>query len=270
MTTDNSPARIRKAAAGLSTSEPRNTKPKAMSDKNVISHNKELGSKDQDHNLSKGDCDRVKSLITMLHGLGIITRGKVNKGIDCSGSAVIIFPSKDGPGNGPDSDVFQKASAWFSQEQVVEMTVPRRPRHWSPPRLDYIHLEGQETLSVPVFDSCDEVRSKIEAYINQEDGLLRNLLCKAIFAQLEGTHFKKIDVIQLDRFRAKRGPAAGAKDIIYYAAYVFFEKLRIAEGEGKSEHRLKMEALYPHGFKYKIPKPRCYATRKPITPEYQL
>jgi hypothetical protein len=227
-----------------------------MPDKNVISHHKTLGSEDGDHKLSEDARDQVTSLITMLHVRGIITRGKFNKDIDCSDGAVIIFPSKDGPRRGRHSDVFKKASAWFSKEQVVEITVPHEPgRHWLPPKLDHIHLKGEETGSVPVFDSCDEVRSKIEAYLNQEDGPLRQLLCRAIFAQLKGTNFKQIEVIQLDAFRAKRGRAVGAKNVTYYAAYVYFEKLRIAEGKEKSKRRLKMEALYPNGF-CKIPKHR--------------
>lgn len=34
---------------------------------------------------------------------------------------------------------------------------------------------------------------------------------------------------------------------MYYASYVFFEKIRIRDGKKKSAHRIQMEELYPEG-----------------------
>ena len=37
---------------------------------------------------------------------------------------------------------------------------------------------------------------------------------------------------------------AGASHNVFYGAYVFFEKVRIAEGKPKTKHRLDMEAAW--------------------------
>lgn len=54
----------------------------------------------------------------------------------------------------------------------------------------------------------------------------------------------KLTVRNLDQLLKMKGPAAGAHNIVFYAAYVFFEKLRIREGKKKSVKREKMEELY--------------------------
>ena len=41
-----------------------------------------------------------------------------------------------------------------------------------------------------------------------------------------------------------KGPMAGASHNVFYGAYVFFEKVRIAEGKPKTKHRLDMEAAW--------------------------
>jgi hypothetical protein len=42
----------------------------------------------------------------------------------------------------------------------------------------------------------------------------------------------------------KRGPNAGNTSGVFYAAYIFFEKMRIKEGKPKSKHREEMEKIY--------------------------
>lgn len=51
----------------------------------------------------------------------------------------------------------------------------------------------------------------------------------------------------LNDFLAKDGALAGNRNYAYYAAYVFFEKVRIREGKAKSEDRVVMERKWPRG-----------------------
>lgn len=51
----------------------------------------------------------------------------------------------------------------------------------------------------------------------------------------------------LNDFLAKKGALAGNKNYAYYAAYVFFEKVRIRDGKAKSEDREVMEWKWPQG-----------------------
>ncbi len=48
----------------------------------------------------------------------------------------------------------------------------------------------------------------------------------------------------MNDFLAKRGANAGNTSGIFYAAYIFFEKMRICDGQPKSEFRLIMEDIY--------------------------
>ena len=48
----------------------------------------------------------------------------------------------------------------------------------------------------------------------------------------------------MNDFLAKRGANAGNASGIFYAAYLFFEKMRICDGQPKSELRLMMEDIY--------------------------
>ncbi|KAK4229182.1 hypothetical protein QBC38DRAFT_125217 [Podospora fimiseda] len=105
-----------------------------------------------------------------------------------------------------------------------------------------IALEGEEKDEVPIFDSCDEVRKKINAHL-KKDGVTQAQFCRDVYAQLKGPSKpgKCFQGVQLSRFRGMKGTYEGAKSPFYYGAYVFFEKLRIKEVKPKSKHRLEME-----------------------------
>ncbi|KAK4192851.1 hypothetical protein QBC35DRAFT_469711 [Podospora australis] len=110
-------------------------------------------------------------------------------------------------------------------------------------------LEGEdERDEIPVFDSCDEILRKINLYL-QKDGVTQAQFCREIYGQLRSPNKPKLfQSVQLQRFRGMKGAYAGCKSLIYYCAYVFFEKIRIKEGKPKSKHRLEQEELWgPRG-----------------------
>ncbi|KAG7098439.1 hypothetical protein E1B28_000390 [Marasmius oreades] len=107
-----------------------------------------------------------------------------------------------------------------------------------------ISLPGDEDGTVEIYDSCNEVRRKINAH-------LRSPITKAQFlrdivrAAYPGSYDSiKIQSKQLSDFLTKKGPTAGSTSRVFYAAYVYFEKKRLSEGKGKSKHRLEMEAQW--------------------------
>ncbi|KAH9937566.1 uncharacterized protein B0H18DRAFT_1113383 [Fomitopsis serialis] len=53
------------------------------------------------------------------------------------------------------------------------------------------------------------------------------------------------------RFMKAAGPNAGVENGIYYAAYIYFEKVRIVEGKKKTARREENELAYPQGFAIK-------------------
>ncbi|KAK3059996.1 hypothetical protein LTS18_009577 [Coniosporium uncinatum] len=81
----------------------------------------------------------------------------------------------------------------------------------------------------------------------QKDGVTQASFCRDLKAQYHAEN-KGISASQLENFRNKKGPNAGYQAAVFYAAYVFFEKIRMEEGKGKSKHREAMEEKWPNGF----------------------
>ena len=110
-----------------------------------------------------------------------------------------------------------------------------------------VHLPGEETDSVAIFDTCDEVRRKVNAHL-KKPGVTQAQFCRDMLAMFKGpARPSNIQSIQLSRFRGMKGPTVGANSLVFYSAYVFFEKVRIAEGKPKSKHRLEMEKRWGNG-----------------------
>lgn len=114
------------------------------------------------------------------------------------------------------------------------------------PDISDIHFHDEKTDNVPVFDSADEIRKKINAHL-KTPGLTQAQFCRDLFAQLQAPTCKAIQSKQLADFRAKKGPLSGCTSSVCYTAYVLFEKIRLAKGKPKSAHRLEMEKAHRGG-----------------------
>lgn len=200
----------------------------------------------------------VRSLIQKVIERGIFKKGEFCNTIGCSPTAVNRFLEKTGVTGGIDSDVYDAAWEWFKKRELAGLPMPaaapsaqkkartaaaRRPTGAD---LDGIHLDGEETDSVPVFETCDVVRRKITAHL-KGPGVTQAQFCRDMHAQLRAPGCKSIQSKMLNDFRGKKGPLAGCTSSVYYAAYVYFERMRIAEGKPKSKHRLEMEEIHPWG-----------------------
>jgi hypothetical protein len=108
-----------------------------------------------------------------------------------------------------------------------------------------IALPGEQTQAVRVFDTCDTVRRRIRTMLRR-DGITQAGFLRAIAATYQDG--RKIQNKQLNDFLAKKGPLAGNRSCIFYASYVFFEKLRIRDGKEKDRQRVEMERQWgPEG-----------------------
>ena len=88
------------------------------------------------------------------------------------------------------------------------------------------------------------IRPKIDAHL-KASGLTQAVFCSTLLAQFHGAKApKQVTPAQLGSFRRKSGYDAGNTTSVFYSAYVYFEKLRIKQGEPKSEDRLHMEKLW--------------------------
>jgi hypothetical protein len=112
---------------------------------------------------------------------------------------------------------------------------------------------GDTFPSVPVFDTCSEIRRKVNVYL-REPSNTESALLKALSSQFHHTK-TRLTSSQLKLFRNARGPNVGNTNPVFYAAYVFFEKERIRLKKHKLKVRIEMEEIYGEvgGVNVKIP-----------------
>lgn len=232
-------------------------------------------------------------MINALIDNGEMKVGEFQKKIGVSSNSYQGFMHQNGPDKGVGSDTFFKAWKFFKKRQLQGKPPPRKKAKASGASagsasnstsqaktpgsetastdLSHIVLEGEQHDSVSVYDSCDEIRKKINAHL-RKDGVVQAAFLRDLKAQYH-THKApaKLQSSQLAKFRSQKGPYAGNTSSLFYAAYCFFEKLRVAEGKKKSQHRLNMESI--HGAKgLEIDRQRnwCYAPAgsKPVMDQY--
>lgn len=106
-------------------------------------------------------------------------------------------------------------------------------------------LPGEEYGRVPVFDTCNEVRKKIRAFLKKE-GVTQAGLCREL-TKVVAHRGRKVNASSMANFMCQNGPSGGAGSIVFYAAYVYFEKMRIRDGKPKSQMRNEMENVWGAG-----------------------
>lgn len=222
-----------------------------------------------DHLLIDMSCNQVRGKMNRLLDNSIMKKGELCKTMGCSHSSVNTFLAKRGSMEGSKCLLYYTAWAWFKQREIAGLKMPDVKKRQKTeaaaasdsntnggstnnvavplaPTTDIsdVHLDGEETDSAPVYDTCDEIRKKINEHL-KTPGLTAAQFCRDIYAQLHRPKGKPFQSKQLNDFRGKKGPNAGCTSQLFYAAYVYFEKKRIAEGRPKSQHRLKMEEIWP-------------------------
>lgn len=106
------------------------------------------------------------------------------------------------------------------------------------------HKDGQPQLNIP--DTCDEIRRKINAHLKKL-GVTQAQFLRDIAASYKRAP-REIQSTQLSAFRSKKGAYNGNTSAVYHGAYVFFEKMGVAEKKPKSKKRLDMEEIHSiHG-----------------------
>jgi hypothetical protein len=207
-------------------------------------------------------CDAVRRKINRFLDSGAMTKTAFVREIGVSAKSLNGFLGTHGRYSGANFAAYGAAWEFFKRREIAGIKLPSvkkqkvgaagegnqtgaAGRAATVVDLSDIELPGEETDEVPVFETCDEIRKKINAHL-KKPGMTKAQLCRDIYAQLKGPcrPAKVFQSSQLDSFRGRKGALAGAKTPIFYGAYVFFEKLRIKEGKPKSKHRQEMEELW--------------------------
>jgi len=162
-----------------------------------------------------------------------------------------MFMGQSGRDKGSGSNTYVEAFKFFKkrEEKGLKIAAPKKKAKTadavtSNGDLDAIRLEGEDDVCVPIFDSCDEIRRKIRAYLAGSNGTQADFLRAIAKPYNDG---RKIQSKVLNDFLGKKGAYAGNTSAVFYGAYVFFEKMRIRDGKPKSKHRQDMEKAHGSG-----------------------
>jgi hypothetical protein len=229
-------------------------------------------------NAKRENCDEVRLKINRFLESGEMSKTAFAREIGVSPKSLNGFLGVHGPGNGAKFNAYDYAWEYFAKREIMGLKMPaaKKQKTGAPAAAGAATAEGEGGGStakapaskasagktpavdlsdivldeeddddmVPVFDTCDEVRKKINAYF-KKTGMSQAEFCRTIHAALGGRRPAKVfQGAQLASFRKSKGPLAGVKSAVFYAAYVFFEKLRIKEKKPKSKHRQTMEELW--------------------------
>lgn len=196
------------------------------------------------------NCDQVRRKIRAYLNAGESKIGEFQGKIGVSPQAYARFMGQSGPEKGSGCLAYMQAHMFFKKRELLGLSMPKKKK---PKKADSaalkevsaVQLDGEDDQSVPVYDSCDEVRKKINAYLRSANCTQAAFLREVASAYPEG---KKIQSKQLQDFLGRRGAASGNTSSVFYGSYVFFEKMRLKDGKPKSKHRNEMEMRHPLGF----------------------
>ena len=99
----------------------------------------------------------------------------------------------------------------------------------------------EEVEKVPIYDTCHDVRRKIYAHL-RESSVTQAAFLRDIQKMLPGQ--QSLSSQRLKTFLGNKGSVDGNDSPLFYAGYVWFEKLRIKNGKRKSKKREEMEEIW--------------------------
>ena len=106
-----------------------------------------------------------------------------------------------------------------------------------------VYLDDEEYEEVPIYATATDIRRELTTLL-QTPGVSTAGLCRTLSAA-SGVN---ISAQRLNTFRnkGKKGAATvdGTDSPVFYAAYVYVEKVRVLTGGKKSKHRLEMEEAW--------------------------
>ncbi|SCV50057.1 uncharacterized protein FFB14_11246 [Fusarium fujikuroi] len=175
-----------------------------------------------------------------------MTKAEFCRATGANSNSLNKFLKQKGPFGGSNSAVWRNAYVWFQQREVMGLKMPdakkRQLKQSKKEAPDGTHSKGvalPDINDVPIFDDCDEIRRKINAHM-KIPSMTQAQFCRDIYAQFKAPMCKGIQSKQLSDFRK-------AKSSVFYGAYVYFEKMRIAQKKPVTKHRVEMTFMHPGG-----------------------
>ncbi|KAK7900458.1 hypothetical protein LTR67_002740 [Exophiala xenobiotica] len=214
---------------------------------------------------------QIRAKIRQYVNSGEMKVGEFQKKLDVSSTSYNRFMAMNGADKGTSSDTYFSAAEFFKRRELAGLKMPRQKKAkttgdtpdtnksgsttTAPKKskkdeiaeiekandVSDITLPGEEDDSVPVFDTCDDIRTKIKRYMRETPHATGAGFVRTAASALPENSDRKAAQQGLTKFLNAKGPRKGAESNVFYTAYVFFEKLRIKQGKPKSKKREEME-----------------------------
>lgn len=154
---------------------------------------------------------------------------------------------RNGKWDGKKTATYARGLHYFQQREEAGVGISRKPAtkakaHTAKSKFAIIPLDGQTLDSVPVYNTCQGIRRKINIHMRQP-GVTPKAFLQHLSAQFYLTP-TKIKNSHLEKFRGAQGFNFENTNPVFYAAYVFFEKIRVGSGKAKSQLRERIERLH--------------------------
>lgn len=213
----------------------------------------EIDDEDPRLNLTDADtCNAVRRKIRNWIESGAMKIGEFQNTLGVSSKAYTSFMNRTGTWDGDGCDTYYKAATYFKKRELqglpIKLNKPKKPRTAAGAKsaeqafdVSGVELPGEANDKVPIFDTCDEIRKKIRTFLTK-DGVTQAAFAREISKGV--SEEKKVSPANLRYFMTRKGPLDGNTNSTFYAAYVFFEKLRVKEGKAKSKFREEMEGVH--------------------------
>lgn len=200
-------------------------------------------------------CNAIRRKIRNWTESGAMKIGEFQDALGVSSKAYTSFMNRTGAWDGEGCDTYFKAGMFFKKRELqglpLKASKPKKPKTTASTTaaakkkqdvdISAITLPGEDTGKVPIYDTCDEVRKKARAHLAKEGttqaGFVREL--SKTFPDE-----RKVSPANLRYFMGQKGPLGGNVNVTFYAAYVFFEKMRVAQGKPKTKFREEMEKVH--------------------------
>ena len=221
--------------------------------------------------------NQIRAKIRQFVNSGEMKVGEFQDKLGVSPNSYSRFLSQNGAQKGMESDTFWAAAEFFKRREIAGLTMPRAKKAKNVSNhaagdgdetkdvkvkkdegrddvdVSDVKLEGEDKDSVPVYDTCDDIRTKISRFMRETPFANTNsAFIRLISAALPATSAMKPTVRQFPTFVNKKGPTSGADSAVFYASYVFFEKLRVKKNKPKSKKRLQMEEIWTAKSAYEV------------------
>ncbi|KAI1387139.1 uncharacterized protein F4822DRAFT_429900 [Hypoxylon trugodes] len=169
-------------------------------------------------------CNQVRNKIRDFIGGGNMRVGEFQSIIGVSPQAYRRFMNQTGTYEGDGCDTYFKAYTFFEKRELqgIKVAPPKRTKKSEEKKamdVDDIKLDGEETEEVPVYDTCDEIRKEIRAFLRKPN-ISQAGFCREIAKSFPGKC--NVQSRQLNAFLGKKGPMSGNTSCVFYGALCIF------------------------------------------------